>query len=423
MILKASQRGGGQDLAVHLMRVDENDHVRLHELRGFAANNLKGAFKEAHAVSLGTKCRQYLFSLSLNPPENTNVDVATFENAIERIEERLNLQGQPRAIVFHEKEGRRHAHCVWSRIDAETLTARQMSHFKVKLRDLSRALYMEHDWKLPAGLMNSEARDPRNFTLAEWQQAKRRGEDPRTIKEVVQECWAASDGRAAFAGALKERAYFLAKGDRRGFVVVDLHGDVHALSRVLDRKTKEVTARLGAPDDLPSVDQTRQEIGERMTPALRNHLHKVREEAKSEIAALKAETHSMRDQHRLDRAVLAQRQSLEWDNATVQRVARMPRGIKGVWSWVTGKSREIKTQNMREAEHQKREQDKAKQELADRQLFERAALQERVKDMRQAHAERLKELRREVGMFLKLSRAAAREQTRGRSLTREFPTS
>jgi hypothetical protein len=41
-----------------------------------------------------------------------------FELAIERIEERLGLQGQPRAIVIHEKNARVHAHCVWSRIDA-----------------------------------------------------------------------------------------------------------------------------------------------------------------------------------------------------------------------------------------------------------------------------------------------------------------
>jgi hypothetical protein len=82
MILKASQRGGGQDLAVHLMRMDDNEHVKLHELRGFASHNLKGAFKEAEAISQGTKCQQYLFSLSLSPPEDARVSVEDFENTI-----------------------------------------------------------------------------------------------------------------------------------------------------------------------------------------------------------------------------------------------------------------------------------------------------------------------------------------------------
>ena len=38
MILVGSQRGGGRDLAHHLMK-PENDHVEVHELRGFAATD------------------------------------------------------------------------------------------------------------------------------------------------------------------------------------------------------------------------------------------------------------------------------------------------------------------------------------------------------------------------------------------------
>ena len=140
MILKASQRGGGQNLAVHLMRADDNEHVSLHELRGFASDNIKDAFKEAEAISRGTHCRQYLFSLSLSPPEQEQVSVAAFQTAIDKIEERLGLSGQPRAILFHEKEGRRHAHCVWSRIDAQTMTARPLSFFKNRLMEVSRDL-------------------------------------------------------------------------------------------------------------------------------------------------------------------------------------------------------------------------------------------------------------------------------------------
>lgn len=114
MIIKASQRGGGQNLAVHLLRTDENEHVELHELRGFTSDVLKGAFKESEAISLGTKCRQYLFSVSFSPPEGERVPVDAFVRSIDKAEEKLGLEGQPRAIIFHEKEGRRHAHCVWS---------------------------------------------------------------------------------------------------------------------------------------------------------------------------------------------------------------------------------------------------------------------------------------------------------------------
>lgn len=46
----------------------DNDHVEVHELRGFVSDNLVGAFKEAYAVGTGTKCQQFLFLLSLSPP-------------------------------------------------------------------------------------------------------------------------------------------------------------------------------------------------------------------------------------------------------------------------------------------------------------------------------------------------------------------
>ena len=113
MILKASQRAHARELAKHLLNGDTNEHVTLHEIRGFVSDDIMGALEEAYAVSRGTRCKQFLFSLSLNPPEEENVSIDDFESAIEKIENKLKLIGQPRIIVFHEKHGRRHCHCVW----------------------------------------------------------------------------------------------------------------------------------------------------------------------------------------------------------------------------------------------------------------------------------------------------------------------
>jgi len=73
---------------------------------GFSCERLIDALSEAEAVAKGTRCRQFLFSLSLNPPPGEDVSIDTFETAIEMVEERLGLTGLPRAVVFHEKEGR-----------------------------------------------------------------------------------------------------------------------------------------------------------------------------------------------------------------------------------------------------------------------------------------------------------------------------
>ncbi|MGJ7043649.1 hypothetical protein J2Y63_006935 [Shinella sp. BE166] len=206
MILVGNQRGGAKELALHLLK-DENDHVEIHELRGFVARDLRGAFNEAYTVSRGTRCKQYLFSLSLNPPAMANVRTEDFEAAIARIETELGLTGQPRAIVFHEKGARgRHAHCVWSRIRADDMKAVQLSFTHKKLMRIARELYIEHRWKMPRGLAQSTASDPRNFTLAQWQQAKRSSQDPRAIKTAIQDAWAISETKDALRQASEERA-------------------------------------------------------------------------------------------------------------------------------------------------------------------------------------------------------------------------
>ena len=54
MILKGSQRAGATQLAAHVLNERDNEHVRVHELRGFAADDLHGALTEAYAISRGT---------------------------------------------------------------------------------------------------------------------------------------------------------------------------------------------------------------------------------------------------------------------------------------------------------------------------------------------------------------------------------
>ncbi len=412
MILKGSQRGGGADLAAHLMRTDDNEHVRAHELRGFAADDLKGAFQEAEAISRGTKCRQYLFSLSLSPPESARVAAADFEAAINRIEERLGLEGQPRAIVFHEKEGRRHAHCVWSRIDAGTMTARPLPFFKNRLMEISRDLYLDHGWQMPSGIATKGDRNPTNFSLAEWQQAKRVGADPRWTKEAVQACWKQSDNRASFERSLEAKGFFLARGDKRGFVVLDYLGEVHSLPRVLDLKTKDVRARLGDGEGLKSVAAMQGEIGRRMRPAIRRHIDESRERFARQSATLGAAKEEMTRAYRNARAELDQRLDAEWLAAGRERAARLPKGLAGLWHRITGKYQEMRAQAEADAQRLRARQEEQRQRLIDEQRAERARLQADFKALRKAQADRLRDLRSDVGRFLKFSRSEGRSEGR-----------
>src|SRR5690349_11519479 len=104
MILKGSQRGGPRQLAAHLLNLLDNDHVAVQEVRGFVSPDLTGAMAETVAIAKGTRCRQPIFSLSLNPPKDAKASIADLIAAADRAETVLGLGGQPRAIVVHEKE-------------------------------------------------------------------------------------------------------------------------------------------------------------------------------------------------------------------------------------------------------------------------------------------------------------------------------
>ncbi len=402
MILVGNSRGGARDLARHLTK-DENDHVTLHELRGFVSDDLDGAFQEAYAISCGTKCKQFLFSLSLNPPAEADVSTEDFENAIEQCETELGLNGQPRAIVFHEKEGRRHVHAVWSRIDAETMTARQMSFHKMKLQSVARELYREHGWKMPEGLADRSRSDPRNYTLAEWQQAKRVGKDAGQIKEVFQDAWAISDNRTSFEHALNERGFWLARGDRRGFVAIDHKGEVYSIPKQAKVKTKAVRERLGDEGQLPSLAQAK----EMMARDMSGMLSRLRDEQYERAAALKAE-HNQRkqemvDQQREERARQDRLRHEREQRERIERQARFRKGLAGLWDRLRGEHKRLALQNRQEAASCQQRDKVERDKLIFQQLAERRALNAQSLERLETIKQQKRELDREKIRILEIA--------------------
>lgn len=349
MILVGSQRGGARDLAQHLFK-DENDHVEVHEVSGFAARTVEGAFKEAYALSRATRAKQFLFSLSVNPPKEARVSTAEFERTIDRAEAALGLTGQPRVIVFHEKEGRRHAHAVWSRIDTNAMRAVHLPLTKKKLTALTRQLFVEYGWLMPKGLADPSLRDPRNFTLAQWQQAKRAGKDPRAIKTALMDAWAISDSRAAFVQALEERGYRLARGDQRGFVVIDHKLEIYALGKKwLEQGAGAVRERLGDPDSLPGVEETKEIIARDMRGTLGRLQGDLAKRQARSRAMLDFRLKTLIDRQRSQRRALREHQERRQVIEALARQARFRRGLSGLWDRLRGEHGRVRRRNEKEA--------------------------------------------------------------------------
>jgi len=383
MILKGNQRGGGRQMALHLLNAETNEHVNVHEVSGFMANDVLGAFNEIHAISKGTKCTQFMYSLSLNPPLDESVSIETFEKTLDRIEKKLGLENQPRVIVFHEKEGRRHAHAVWSRIDTETMTAKNMSHDRRKLGDISKSLFLEHGWQLPEGFKDKEKKNPLNYTRAEWQQAARIGRRPADIKRELQECWSASDSKKSFESALRESGYFLARGDKRGYAAVDIHGEVYSLSRQLGQKAEALQARLGKAENLPSVSEAKDKISNLLSGLFTRYSDELKTQHQKDMRPLLRDKQEMTTEHRNIRAQLD----------------------------ISQNERETYQANVRDQKEQ--------EESINKQLIERQNLQVQINLMRQSQEQERGELIRDLSHVKDYQQKKGRVAERSKSRAKE----
>jgi MobA/VirD2-like, nuclease domain len=371
MIPFASQRGGGQDLATHLMNAHDNEQVDLFSVRGAVAGDLHGALAEWEAIAGAlTRCRQYLCSLSINPDERQGrLTRDQYLDYIARAEGALGLAGQPRAIVFHIKRdehgrAREHCHVVWSRIDVQNKRAVPLSFFKEKMMTVTRAFARDHGLALPPGYERQEAAQRRNRQLSAYDCVKQKqtGITHEDRMGAVTDAWRHSDTGSAFVGALADLGYILAQG-RNGtrVVLVDAYGHTTALTRLIDDtavRARHVRDFLGpdyAPDKLPTVERAQEIAAQRRT--LIEAFETAREEPDDATAlireqaarrlAIEREMTALRQQQHQERAALAAAQQSvrrelksaylsEGNRIRLERARRKPKGLAAFLGRVTG---------------------------------------------------------------------------------------
>jgi len=201
--------------------------------------------------------------------------------AIEVIAARLGLGGQPRIVLFHVKEGRHHCHVVWSRIDIDRMRAIQLSHDRQKLRACARELAAEFGLELPPGLKDdvgtARFERPNQPTKAEIS-----GIAVTERRAAVTAAYYQADSAQSFINALEAAGYILARGDKRCFVVVDIAGHVHSLSRQIEgARMRDVRAKLEGLDlsRLPPVERAKIQMAQRA-------------QARQDVARATAEKHA-----------------------------------------------------------------------------------------------------------------------------------
>ncbi|HEY4359729.1 MAG TPA: hypothetical protein VGN17_02115 [Bryobacteraceae bacterium] len=267
MICKGTAHNNGAKLARYLVTGKQGERAELWQLIGFAAGDIREAFRSVHVMAEATRCEQPFFHVQVRNPDVEELSREAWLRVANRIESKLGLTGQLRAICFHvnEQTGHEHMHIAWSRIDEETMTARALPFFKDRLKEVAREMEIKLDLTRVRNERDSPAQAP---TRDEFEQARRLGVDLHDVRSTIRECWERADCGHSFQAALAENALTLAQGDRRDFLVLDSAGGLYALGkRILGVSASEIRVRLSDIDrgSLPTVEQARQLIPERHT--------------------------------------------------------------------------------------------------------------------------------------------------------------
>jgi len=440
MIPFASQRGGGQDLATHLLNSYDNEIVEVCGVRGAVAKDLHGAFAEwdVQAKTL-TRCDKYLYSLSVNPdPAQGPLTREQYMDYIGRVEATLGLADQPRAVVFHTKYGREHCHVIWSRIDAEQQKAVHLAFDHDKLMRVTRGFARDHGLSLPKGYEKS--RQVGQISLYEKVQERETGLSKEDHMRQVTEAWRHSDNARSFVQALSERGYVLATG-KRPYVLVDLYGNVNALPKLIDDKTvrtKDIRAFLEKDyplESLPSIEEAEALVAEHRKLietalseetyasqlAVLKHQQQERREGLKQavIQAVQQRQHLRQAQtlaHKTERSAVRSAHRQHMEAVKAQRYENRATGLAAFLGRVTGMALVRKAWHRRqdrqeiEAYRAQRAQVKARQAQESRALERHIALDAKELERQQSAMRRVE--RRELAAFLRDQRKEQRIRDR-----------
>jgi hypothetical protein len=270
MIIKGGSRAGPRQLARHLQRADTNERVEILQLDS-PTGNLNEALRDWQFISTGTRGSKGLYHANIDPDARYTMTPDQWKIAVDRLEKELGLDGQPRAVVMHEKHGRQHIHVVWQRTDIDTMTMVPDSYNYVAHERASLALENEFGHEHVPGKHAKRDREKQpefpkaEINHAEWQQAERAGVDPHAFKDALTAIYKSCDNGQAFQAALEQHGFVLAKG-RRDNVIVDADGQIYSLARQIKGvATKDLRAFMADVDreSIPTVEQAKAQQAER----------------------------------------------------------------------------------------------------------------------------------------------------------------
>ena len=202
-------------------------------------------------------------------------------------------------------------------------------------------------------------------------------------------------------------------------MVVDHTEKVYSLSRHGGIKTKELKARLGSPDDLPSIALTNVRIRNIYTKEMLGKVNSLKNQHKAQMRPYEEQKTALIQKQRQERRE-QQEQHILKRKATMKAVrSRFRKGVMGFFDKVTGKTERLRLIGRKELNAVKAEHSEARHKIIFQHNRERAELQKHIRQ----NNERQLEERRQLAKTIQQIRAEQRAEQKHDKLRQGFEDS
>lgn len=196
----------------------------------------------------------YSFSLSWSPEEAPLPDYMKQAGLDTLVY--LGLIEHEAVMVAHQDTDHPHVHVIANLVHPENGKTVVPAYDYLTLSTWAEAYEKEHgkiyceQRVINNELRREQARDGRQLGLVKHRESK------HAKSELIRQLYEQSDNGKAFRAALNEQGFTLARGDRRGFVLVDDRGQISSLSRqIKGQRAADIRARLQdiVQEELPAA--------------------------------------------------------------------------------------------------------------------------------------------------------------------------
>ncbi len=269
MIITGKSRNNAAQAADYLSKQGKNERTKLIGTRGTLSEDIAGACAEMEAVAAGSKCENFLYHMTMNPPEGQTFTPEQWAIATALAEKKLGLENAQRVIVEHEKAGRVHRHFLYNRVDQESIKAVRMGWNYAKHEETAAEIEKLFDLeKTPRAFVKGDGSPRANIapTENEIEEGKRKGVSVPKWRKECRAIVAGTNGAGAeIIEALESHGHMVARGDKVDFLLLDPSGTPHRMGGSLGIRKKDFDEIFKDidPANLPSVEEAQRRQQER----------------------------------------------------------------------------------------------------------------------------------------------------------------